>query len=107
MIRVRDRECKVRGPNCNGLAQTAHHKRPSSQYPHLFWDPSNLEAACLPCSRHGAVVRSENRLNRQTIAGLELENEQLRAQVEELLAQLAGANDASLEPREPRTPRIY
>jgi 5-methylcytosine-specific restriction endonuclease McrA len=91
MILARDRGlCQGRGPNCTVVATTAHHKLPSSQHPELFWDPSNVEASCGPCNHHGAVVKRENRINRQTIAHLERENEQLGAQVEELLAQLSG-----------------
>jgi hypothetical protein len=61
----------VRGPNCNGLAQTAHHTLPTSQYPELFFDVRYIVASCLPCNAHGSTVRAENRANRMTIAHLE------------------------------------
>ncbi len=58
--------CQVRDPRCTGVATTAHHTRPTSQDPELFWNPEYLQASCGPCNRHGAVTASENRANRQT-----------------------------------------
>jgi 5-methylcytosine-specific restriction endonuclease McrA len=37
--------CQIQGPRCRGIANTVHHILPSSQYPELFWNPENLEAA--------------------------------------------------------------
>jgi hypothetical protein len=49
---------------------------PSSQAPHLFWEPSNLTAACRRCNYgDGSPIAAAN--TRQTI-------EQLRALVEQL-----------------------
>jgi 5-methylcytosine-specific restriction endonuclease McrA len=81
--------CQVRGPRCLGIATTAHHKLPSSQYPELFWDPANLEASCTPCNHHGASVKNENRVNRQTIAQLERELADAHARIAELEAERA------------------
>jgi hypothetical protein len=38
--------CHFEGPRCTGYATTIHHLIPSSQAPHLFWEPSTLVAAC-------------------------------------------------------------
>jgi 5-methylcytosine-specific restriction endonuclease McrA len=81
--------CEVQGPRCLGIATTAHHKLPSSQYPELFWDPANLEASCMPCNHHGAQVKAENRANRQTIAHLERIIDDQAAEIEVLLHRLA------------------
>jgi 5-methylcytosine-specific restriction endonuclease McrA len=80
--------CQVRGPRCTRIATSAHHKRPSSQHPELFWDPTNLEAACTPCNHHGANVKVENRVNRQTIAYLEQVVEQLQVELDEAYARI-------------------
>jgi hypothetical protein len=76
---------------------------PSSQYPGLFWDPDNLQASCRPCNDHGAVVKAENRVNRQTIAYLEKMIEDQSAEISRLLAKLARYENGG--PR--ATPRIY
>jgi 5-methylcytosine-specific restriction endonuclease McrA len=81
--------CEVEGPRCLGIATTAHHKLPSSQYPELFWDPSNLEASCTPCNHHGANVKAENRVNRQTIAHLERQLADAHERIAELEAAAA------------------
>lgn len=82
-------------------------KRPGF-YPELFFDVRYIVAACIPCSRHGAEVASQNRVNRMTVANLERENEQLRAEYEQLLAQLAAlANGEPAAARRPLSPRIY
>jgi HNH endonuclease len=61
--------CQVEGPRCTGYATTVHHLVPSSQAPHLFWEPSNLVAACRRCNYgDGARVAAEN--TRETIAKL-------------------------------------
>jgi 5-methylcytosine-specific restriction endonuclease McrA len=101
--------CQVHGPRCTGIATTAHHKLPTSQYPELFFDPSNVEASCTPCNRHGAVTQAENRANRQTIAHLEAVIEEREAEIARLAAQLAGCEHGeAVEPERPRlSPRIY
>jgi HNH endonuclease len=58
--------CQVEGPRCTFYATTVHHLIPSSQAPHLFWEPENLVAACRRCNYgDGARVAAEN--TRQTI----------------------------------------
>jgi hypothetical protein len=99
----------VRGPRCTTVATTAHHILPSSQYSELFWDPSNLEAACRRCNDHGAVVKAENRANRQTIAHLEGTIEKQRVEIERLTAELARFKNGASgwpEPEHPQ-PAIY
>jgi 5-methylcytosine-specific restriction endonuclease McrA len=81
--------CQVQGPRCLGIATTAHHRLPSSQYPERFWDPANLEASCTPCNHHGASVKAENCVNRQTIAQLERELADAHARIAELEAAAA------------------
>jgi 5-methylcytosine-specific restriction protein A len=81
--------CQVQGPRCEVVASTAHHRLPSSQHPELFWDPANLEASCRPCNHHGAQVKAENRVNRQTIAHLERIIDAQAAEIEVLLHRLA------------------
>jgi 5-methylcytosine-specific restriction endonuclease McrA len=95
--------CEVKGPRCIGIASSAHHILPSSQYPEAFWDLSNLQAACAPCNHHGAVTKSENRANRQTIAVLEdiVENQ------ERLIGELFEALSAYENGRTKATRRIY
>jgi 5-methylcytosine-specific restriction endonuclease McrA len=34
--------CQIQGPRCRGVANSAHHVLPSSQYPEQFWSPENL-----------------------------------------------------------------
>ena len=101
--------CQVRGPRCTVRATTAHHIRPSSQYPQLFFDPTNLQAACTPCNRHGAVTQAENRVNRQTIAHLERVIEEQKVELDALYVKLAQfENGSSTEPaRSRQTPRIF
>ncbi|HET6641740.1 MAG TPA: HNH endonuclease [Gaiellaceae bacterium] len=73
--------CQIQGPRCTGDASTVHHLIPSSQAPHLFWDPSNLVAACTRCN-YGGGSRVAHANTRQTI-------EHLRALVEEQEQQIA------------------
>jgi 5-methylcytosine-specific restriction endonuclease McrA len=94
----------VGGPRCNGRAETAHHKKPTSQYPEEFWNPENLQAACRPCNAHGAVVKSENRANRQTIAQLEEIVDEQEAEIAALRLRLAVCENNE---GEPLTPRIF
>jgi 5-methylcytosine-specific restriction endonuclease McrA len=43
-VLVRDGHvCQIQRPRCTGYA-TVHHFVPSSQAPHLFWEPTNLVA---------------------------------------------------------------
>ena len=53
--------CQVEGPRCTGYATTVHHLVPSSQAPHLFWEPANLVAACSRCNYgDGSRIAAEN-----------------------------------------------
>lgn len=79
----------VGGPKCNGLAQTAHHTLPVSQYPELFFDVRYIVGCCTPCNSHGAETRAENRANRMTIAQLERELDEAYARIAELEAESA------------------
>jgi hypothetical protein len=85
----RDRRCLVEGPNCNGRAETAHHTKPSSQFPEFFFDVRYIVGCCIPCSRHGAVTQSENRNFRMTIAHLEEVIETQGLEIERLVHRLA------------------
>jgi hypothetical protein len=81
--------CQIRGRRCTGIATTVHHILPSSTHPHLFFDPPNLQAACKPCNYgDGAVVRADNRTNRQLVAHLESVVEEQAAEIEELRREL-------------------
>jgi 5-methylcytosine-specific restriction endonuclease McrA len=80
--------CQVEGPRCTGYATTVHHLVPSSQAPHLFWEPSNLVAACRHCNYgDGARVATEN--TRQTIERLQQIIGEQQAQIDRLLEKLA------------------
>jgi 5-methylcytosine-specific restriction endonuclease McrA len=80
--------CQVQGPRCTGYATTVHHLVPSSQAPQLFWEPSNLVAACRRCNYgDGARVAAEN--TRQTIERLQQIIEEQQAQIDRLLEKLA------------------
>ncbi|HET8874235.1 MAG TPA: HNH endonuclease [Gaiellaceae bacterium] len=80
--------CQIQGPRCTGYASTVHHLVPSSQAPHLFWEPPNHVAACRRCNYgDGAHIAAEN--TRQTIdclCALVEEQEQQIAQMAERLA---------------------
>jgi 5-methylcytosine-specific restriction endonuclease McrA len=93
--------CPVRGPRCTVRATTVHHIVPSSLAPERFFDPTNLQAACATCNRHGALVQSENRNFRMAIANLERLVEEQRPEIERLTDELAAVD------REPALPRIY
>jgi hypothetical protein len=99
--------CQVRGPRCTTVATTAHHILPSSQYPELFFDPSNLEASCRRCNDHGAVVKAENRVNRMTIAHLEDVIEEQRAEIERLAGELARYKNGEYGWQQRAEPQIY
>jgi 5-methylcytosine-specific restriction endonuclease McrA len=80
--------CQIQGPRCRGVANSAHHVLPSSQYPELFWSPENLQAACTPCNQSGgAWVQADNR--RRRLAQLEQLIEEQQATIDRLLERLA------------------
>jgi uncharacterized coiled-coil protein SlyX len=76
--------CQIQGPRWTGYATTVDHILPSSQYPELFWNPENLEAACRRCNYgDGACVAAEN--TRQTIERLQQIIGEQQAQIDRLL----------------------
>jgi hypothetical protein len=92
--------CQIRGRRCTGTATTVHHVLPSSTHPHLFFDPSNLQAACKPCNYgDGAVVRADNRTNRQLVAHLESVVEEQAAEIEQLRRELERRDERHAVPR--------
>jgi 5-methylcytosine-specific restriction endonuclease McrA len=85
--------CQVEGPRCTGYATTVHHLIPSSQAPHLFWEPSNLVASCPRCNYgDGSRIAAEN--TRRTINDLRALVEEQQQQIERLLETLARYEDA-------------
>jgi 5-methylcytosine-specific restriction endonuclease McrA len=91
--------CQLEGLRCTGYATTVHHRVPSSQAPELFWEPSNLAAACGRCNYgDGARVAAQN--TRQTI-------EHLRALVEEQQEQIAELTERLAHYEHPKRPAIY
>jgi HNH endonuclease len=105
ILRRDGRLCQIRGRRCTGIATTVHHILPASTHPHLFWEPSNLQAACKPCNYgDGAVVRADNRTKRQLVAHLESVVEGQAAEIEKLRRELderpeAGGTIVHAEPR--------
>jgi 5-methylcytosine-specific restriction endonuclease McrA len=96
--------CQIEGPRCTGYASTVHHLVPSSQAPELFWEPSNLAAACGRCNYgDGARVAAENR--RQLIEDLRALVEVQQKQIAELTERLARYGHQA--PGKRRTPAIY
>jgi 5-methylcytosine-specific restriction endonuclease McrA len=90
--------CQVEGPRCTGYATTVHHLVPSSQAPYLFWEPSNLVAACRRCNYgDGARVAAEN--TRQTIERLQQTIGDQQAQIDGLLEKLAAYEAVKLVKR--------
>jgi 5-methylcytosine-specific restriction endonuclease McrA len=94
--------CQIQGPRCAGRANTVHHILPSSTHPELFWEPSNLQAACGACNyAGGAYQTAHNRRSARAQADdLQLENERLerivatqQARIEELAQALVEAKD--------------
>ena len=75
---ARDGRCMLNGPRCNGCAQTAHHTKPSSQFPQLFFDTRFIVASC----------RVAHQNTRQTIENLCALVEQQDQQIKQLLEQL-------------------
>jgi 5-methylcytosine-specific restriction endonuclease McrA len=91
--------CQLQGPRCRGYATSVHHLIPSSQAPELFWEPSNLVAACSRCNYgDGARVAAQN--TRQTI-------ESLRALVVEQQQQIAEMTERLARYEHPKRPAIY
>jgi 5-methylcytosine-specific restriction endonuclease McrA len=80
--------CQIQGPRCTVHAATVHHLVPSSQAPHLFWEPSNLVASCKRCNYgDGSRVAADNR--RQQIAYLQQLVEEQQQQLAEMAERLA------------------
>jgi 5-methylcytosine-specific restriction endonuclease McrA len=78
--------CHVEGPRCTGYATTIHHLIPSSQAPHLFWEPTTLVAACRRCNYgDGSRIAAETADDRATRAIIEEQQQQI-AQMAERLA---------------------
>jgi 5-methylcytosine-specific restriction endonuclease McrA len=98
--------CQLEGPRCSGYATTVHHLAPSSQAPHLFWEPSNLVAACGACNYGGgARVQADNR--RRRTAQLEQLIEQQAQQIAQLLERLDRYENGGGFERQRAEPRIY
>jgi 5-methylcytosine-specific restriction endonuclease McrA len=98
--------CQLHGPRCTGYATTVHHQVPSSQAPELFWEPSNLVAACGACNYGaGARVQADNR--RRRTAQLEQLIEQQARQIAQLLERLAYYENGGGLERQRAEPRIY
>jgi 5-methylcytosine-specific restriction endonuclease McrA len=99
--------CQLEGPRCTGYATTVHHRVPSSQAPHLFWESENLVAACSRCNYGGgARVGADNR--RRRTAQLEQLVDQQAQQIDRLLEKLARyENGGGLEQQRAVEPRIY
>jgi 5-methylcytosine-specific restriction endonuclease McrA len=98
--------CRLRGPRCRGYASSVHHLVPSSQAPELFWEPSNLAAACEPCN-YGGGARIAAEDTRRTIEDLRaLVVEQL-TEIAELAARLAHYEDGDGAPEKRPAPAIY
>jgi 5-methylcytosine-specific restriction endonuclease McrA len=91
--------CQVEGPRCTGYATTVHHLVPSSQAPHLFWEPSNLAAACGRCNYGGGSrIAAEN--TRRTI-------NDLRALVEEHSSRSTGFSRRSRATKKPTAASLH
>jgi 5-methylcytosine-specific restriction endonuclease McrA len=96
--------CQVEGPRCTGYATTVHHILPSSQYPELFWNPENLEAACSPCNYgDGSRIAAEN--TRHTIERLRALVEEQQQEIDRLLETIARYEDA--KPAKRPAPAIH
>ena len=98
--------CQVVGPRCTGYATTVHHLVPSSQAPHLFWEPANLVAACRRCNYgDGARVAAEN--TQRTIERLCTLVEQQDQQIALMAERLARYEDAEGRPLKRPAPAIH
>ena len=92
--------CQVEGPRCTRYATTVHHLVPSSQAPHLFWEPANLVAACRRCNYGGGSrIAAEN--TRHTIERLRALVEEQQQQIDRLVETLASYEDAESPKRQP------
>jgi hypothetical protein len=98
----------VRGPRCAGHATTVHHILPSSQAPHLFWEPENLVASCGSCN-YGGGRRVAAANTKATITHLQQIVEQQEQRIETLLDRVAQLERAAQpQPRrQPAQPAIY
>jgi hypothetical protein len=86
--------CQLQGPRCTGYATTVHHLVPSSQAPHLFWEPANLVAGCKRCNYgDGSRVAAEN--TRATIECLHAVIEEQEQQIAQMAERLARYEDAT------------
>jgi hypothetical protein len=95
--------CQVEGPRCTGYATTVHHLVPSSQAPHLFWEPANLVASCKRCNYgDGSRVAAQN--TRATIERLQQIIGEQQQQIAHLLETVAGYEAA--KPVKRATPAI-
>ena len=98
--------CQLRGPKCTRVATTVHHRPPFSQYPHLFFDASNLAAACRHCNYSGGrEIQLANRTDRQLLNHYEQIIERQQAEIGDLPRRLAECECGDAERR--RVPRIY
>jgi 5-methylcytosine-specific restriction endonuclease McrA len=79
---------RSRGRAASATRRRVHHLVPSSQAPHLFWEPGNFATVCTKCNYEGGTkVAQQNAWAR--IAELErivLEHDQRIAQLMEMLA---------------------
>lgn len=96
--------CQLQGPRCTGYATTVHHRVPSSQAPHLFWEPSNLVAACGACNYGGgARVQADNRRRRTAeVEQFIIEQQQEIARLAERLAYYENGGGPERQRAEPR-----
>jgi 5-methylcytosine-specific restriction endonuclease McrA len=92
--------CQIEGPRCTAYATTVHHLIPSSQALHLFWEPSNLVAACRRCNYgDGSRIAAAN--TRQTIERLQQIIGEQQAQIDRLLERVGHYEDAERARRQP------
>ncbi|HET6642757.1 MAG TPA: HNH endonuclease [Gaiellaceae bacterium] len=94
---------RSKGARCTGYATTVHHLIPSSQAPHLFWEPSNLVAACRRCN-HGDGSRIAAESTRQTIERFRALVEEQEQQIAQMAERLARREDQAVKRR---VPAIY
>jgi hypothetical protein len=92
--------CQVQGPRCTGHATTVHHLIPSSQAPHLFWEPGNLQASCSRCN-YGGGRRVAVANTKATVVHLHEVIRQQEQQIEVLFDRLAQLEQAAQPQRQP------
>jgi hypothetical protein len=95
--------CQIAGPRCSVVASSVHHRIPSSQAPHLFWEPSNLVSACAACNYGGGRQVAVDNSRRRTEQLMQVIEEQAQT-ISELLERLAGYEGERPDPGLPRTP---